>query len=74
MFDRQGFRVRTTASECQPAAQDSTPTEMSFTPEETTRLLIARGRHQRGELNEWEIDHRRLRFACWLYEHGYISG
>jgi hypothetical protein len=45
-----------------------------FTPAETARLLAARNRIQHGDLNEWTDDYKRLRFARWLYEHGYIEG
>jgi hypothetical protein len=37
-------------------------------------LLAARNRIQHGDLNEWTSDYKRLRFARWLYEHGYIEG
>jgi hypothetical protein len=73
MLDRQGVGVTSRASAGKPAEQESNLTEMGFTPEETTRLILVRQRLQRGELNEWEINYRRLRFACWLYEQGYIS-
>ena len=33
-----------------------------------------RDRVRRGELNEYIMDYKRLRFALWLYERGAISG
>ncbi len=45
-----------------------------FTPQDLTRMLAARERHEQGALNEWTDDYKRLRFARWLYEHGQIDG
>lgn len=45
-----------------------------FTPQELARLLAARNRHLRGDLNEWTEDYKRLRFARWLYQRGAIDG
>jgi hypothetical protein len=55
------------------------PTEIlsssdSFTALETARLMAMRDRVLRGELNEYIMDYKRLRFALWLYERGRISG
>ncbi len=46
----------------------------AFTPQDLARMTAARARHQEGALNEWTEDHKRLRFARWLYEHGQIDG
>ena len=46
----------------------------SFNALETARLVAMRDRVRRGELNEYIMDYKRLRFALWLYERGEISG
>jgi hypothetical protein len=55
------------------------PTEIlndsdSFNALETARHVAMRDRVRRGELNEYIMDYKRLRFALWLYERGAISG
>jgi hypothetical protein len=57
----------------------SRPTEIrdhsdGFNALETARLVAMRDRVRRGELNEYIMDYKRLRFALWLYERGGISG
>jgi hypothetical protein len=55
------------------------PTEIlnstdTFNTLETARLVAMRSRVLRGEMNEYIMDYKRLRFALWLYERGRISG
>jgi hypothetical protein len=45
-----------------------------FTSDETAKLVAARGRYLRGELNESTSEHKWLLFARWLYEHGKLAG
>ena len=46
----------------------------TFNALETARLVAMRNRVRRGEVNEYIMDYKRLRFAVWLYERGRISG
>jgi len=46
----------------------------TFNALETARLVAMRNRVLRGEVNEYIMDYKRLRFALWLYERGRISG
>jgi hypothetical protein len=46
----------------------------TFNALETARLVALRNRVRRGEVNEYIMDYKRLRFALWLYERGRISG
>ena len=46
----------------------------TFSALETARLVAMRNRILRGEVNEYIMDYKRLRFALWLYERGRISG
>jgi hypothetical protein len=45
-----------------------------FTPQEWAGLVALRERVRRREVHEWSAEERRLRFARWRYEHGYIDG
>jgi hypothetical protein len=45
-----------------------------FTPQEWAALVALRERVRRREVHEWSAEDRRLRFARWRYEHGYIDG
>ena len=71
-----------TENETTGARRDTTgphPTEIrngsdGFNALETARLVAMRDRVRRGELNEYIMDYKRLRFALWLYERGEISG
>ncbi len=65
---------RTGASENANPVRDNVLDLEAFTPQDLARLTTARARHQEGALNEWTEDHKRLRFARWLYEHGQIDG
>lgn len=44
-----------------------------FTTEEAARLVVAKSRYLRGELNESTAEHKRLLFARWLYQHGHLA-
>jgi len=46
----------------------------TFTGKEIAGLVEARERYLRGELNESSVDHKRLEFARWLYEHNKLEG
>ena len=45
-----------------------------FTSEEAAKLMAARSRYLRGELNESTTERKRLLFARWLYQHGKLAG
>jgi hypothetical protein len=46
----------------------------TFTGKEIARLVEARTRYLKGDLNESCTEHKRLVFARWLYEHSKING
>ena len=63
----------------EPGRDTTGPTEIlnnadTFSALETARLVAMRNRVLRGEVNEYIMDYKRLRFALWLYERGRISG
>lgn len=60
-------------NETRPTGTQTLATDI-FTPDEAMRLVAARGRYVRGELDECTDEHRRLLFSRWLYEHGKITG
>ena len=45
-----------------------------FTPQEWAGLVALRERVRHREVHEWSAEDRRLHFARWRYEHGYIDG
>lgn len=45
-----------------------------FTSAEIAGLVDMQDRFLQGDLSEWIVSNKQLRFARWLFEHGHIDG